>query len=369
MQGANRHDIAHGGIDGYDRPRLGRPEHGRPAETGAGAQAGASGDRGRNSRDFGYPRAVDHDRTQSEHEAFRALLAESGAEVVVAGPDEAGLLDAIFAYDPSLMTDAGAVLLRPGKELRLPEVDLAERTYAELGIPVIGRIEAPGTVEGGDTLWLDERTLAVGRGYRTNGEGIRQLAALLAPHGIETMTVDLPHWRGPDECLHLMSFISPVADRLAVVYLPLMSVPFVQELQRRGWSFIEVPDEEFETHGCNVLALAPMRVLVCDGSPVTRARLRGRRLRGAGLHGRRALPQSRGRPDLSDAPDLARRRRHNRDLCRSLTRSVATVTVRATPYRTGTTTRAGVESNSIATRSSSRASSCACEEVGDESDG
>jgi dimethylargininase len=223
---------------------------------------------------FGYPRAVDHDRTQTEHEMFRALLAESGAEVVIAGPDEAGLLDAIFTYDPSLMTDAGAMLLRPGKELRLPEVDLAEQIYRELGIPVMGRIEAPGTVEGGDTLWLDERTLAVGRGYRTNGEGIRQLAALLAPHGIEVMTVDLPHWRGPDECLHLMSFISPVADRLAVVYLPLMSVPFVQELQRRDWSFIEVPDEEFETHGCNVLALAPMRVLVCDGSPVTRDRLR-----------------------------------------------------------------------------------------------
>jgi N-dimethylarginine dimethylaminohydrolase len=171
------------------------------------------------------------------------------------------------------MTDAGAVLLRPGKELRLGEVDLAERSYAELGVPVIGRIEAPGTVEGGDTVWLDERTLAVGRGYRTNDEGIRQLSALLAPHGVDTMTVDLPHWRGPNECLHLMSFISPVADRLAIVYLPLMSVPFVQELQRRGWSFIEVPDEEFETHGCNVLALAPMRVLVCDGSPATRARL------------------------------------------------------------------------------------------------
>ncbi len=222
----------------------------------------------------GYPRAVDHDRTLMEHEAFRTLLAENGAEVVIAGPDEAGLLDAIFAYDPSLMTDAGAVLLRPGKVLRLREVDLAEQTYAELGIPVVGRIEALGTVEGGDTLWLDERTLAVGRGYRTNSEGIRQLAGLLAPHGIDVMTVELPHWRGPDECLHLMSLISPVADRLAVVYLPLMSVPFVQELQRRGWSFIEVPDEEFETHGCNVLALAPMRVLVCEGSPVTRERLR-----------------------------------------------------------------------------------------------
>ena len=223
--------------------------------------------------EFAYPRAVDHARTAAEHDAFCALLEQGGAEVALAGADDQGLLDAIFAYDPSLMTDAGAILLRPGKELRLPEVELAERSYVELGIPVIGRIEPPGTVEGGDTVWLDERTLAVGRGYRTNDEGIRQLRALLDSLGIEVMTVDLPHWRGPGECLHLMSFISPVAERLAVVYLPLMSVPFVEELQRRGWSFIEVPDEEFETHGCNVLALAPKRVLVCNGSPVTRTRL------------------------------------------------------------------------------------------------
>jgi dimethylargininase len=223
--------------------------------------------------EFGYSRAVDHARAGREHDAFCGLLEQGGAVVVSAGPDETGLLDAIFAYDPSLMTDAGAVLLRPGKEIRLPEVALAESSYIRLGIPVIGRIEAPGTVEGGDTVWLDEQTLAVGRGYRTNDEGIRQLRKVLEPHGIEVVTVDLPHWRGPGECLHLMSFISPVADRLAVVYLPLMSVPFVGELQRRGFSFIEVPDEEFETHGCNVLALAPKRVLVCNGSPETRARL------------------------------------------------------------------------------------------------
>jgi N-dimethylarginine dimethylaminohydrolase len=113
----------------------------------------------------------------------------------------------------------------------------------------------------------------VGRGYRTNDEGIRQLRAILEPHGVAVITVDLPHWRGPGECLHLMSFISPVAGQLAVVYLPLMSVPFVEELRRRGWSFIEAPEEEFDRHGCNVLALAPMRVLVCDGAPVTRGRL------------------------------------------------------------------------------------------------
>jgi dimethylargininase len=222
---------------------------------------------------FGYPRPVDRQQAEREHEAFRGLLQAAGVDVLLAGPDEAGLLDAIFAYDPSLTTNAGAVLLRPGKELRLPEVALAEQTYAELGIPIVGRIAAPGTVEGGDTLWLDERTLAVGRGYRTNGEGIRQLRAILAPHDIDVLTVDLPHWHGPDECLHLMSFISPVAEKLAVVYLPLMTVPFVEELRRRGWAFIDVPDEEFDRHGCNVLALAPKHVLVCEGSPVTRGRL------------------------------------------------------------------------------------------------
>jgi N-dimethylarginine dimethylaminohydrolase len=222
---------------------------------------------------FGYPQPIDQGRTVAEHRDFRALLEDAGIEVIAAAPDEPGLLDAIFAYDPSLTTDAGAILLRPGKELRIPEVAAAEATYRELGIPIAGRIEAPGTVEGGDTLWLDERTLAVGRGYRTNDEGIGQLRQILAPLGVTVLVVDLPHWHGPEECLHLMSFISPVAEKLAVVYLPLMSVPFVQELRRRGWQFIEVPDEEFDRHGCNVLALAPMKVLVCEGAPVTRQRM------------------------------------------------------------------------------------------------
>lgn len=222
---------------------------------------------------FGYPRPIDQERTVEEHRAFRALLERAGIEVIAEEADEPGLLDAIFAYDPSLTTDAGAILLRPGKALRLPEVAAAEATYGELGIPIAGRIAAPGTVEGGDTLWLDERTLAVGRGYRTNDEGIRQLREILAALDVTVLVVDLPHWHGPEECLHLMSFISPVAEKLAVVYRPLMSVPFVQELERRGWEFIEVPDEEFDRHGCNVLALAPMRVLVCDGAPVTRQRM------------------------------------------------------------------------------------------------
>lgn len=224
-------------------------------------------------RRFGYPDPVDPERSEREHAAFRALLGAAGAEVIEAGPDAAGLLDAVFAYDPSIVTDAGALLLRPGKPERLAEVALAERSYADLGIPMLGRIEAPGTVEGGDTLWLDERTLAVGRGYRTNGAGIEQLSRILAGIGVRVVPVALPHWRGPAECLHLMSLVSPVAPDVAVVSLPLMATAFVEELRGRGWGFVEVPDEEFDSLGCNVLALGGGRCLVCEGNPVTRARL------------------------------------------------------------------------------------------------
>jgi dimethylargininase len=224
-------------------------------------------------RALGYPRPVDAAVAEREHAAFRALLAQAGAEVIEAGPDGPGQLDAIFAYDPSIMTDAGAILLRMGKPLRLGETDLAAAEYAKRSIPVLGRIMAPGTVEGGDTLWLDERTLAVGRGYRTNDAGIAQLTTILAGIGVDVLPVALPHWHGPDECLHLMSLISPVAADLAVVYPPLLATAFVEELQGRGWGFIEVPDEEFDSLGCNVLALGLRRCLVCDGNPITRSRL------------------------------------------------------------------------------------------------
>lgn len=222
---------------------------------------------------FGYPRPVDHDAALRQHAAFIALLTAAGTEVIAAGPDPAGMLDGIFAHDPSTVTNGGAILLRPGKELRREEIACHEASYEELGIPILGRIMPPGTVEGGDLVWLDPTTLAVGRGYRTNDDGIEQLRRLLAPLGVTLLTTELPHWRGPSECLHLMSLISPIAPDLAVVYQPLLATPFVQELERREMQLIDVPDEEFDTLGCNVLALAPKRVVVCDGSPVTRGRL------------------------------------------------------------------------------------------------
>jgi len=224
-------------------------------------------------RRFGYARPVDHALAEREHAAFREMLAAEGVDVVAAGPDPDGELDAIFAFDPSIITDAGTILCRMGKPARRVETALAERAYADLGIPVLGRIEEPGMVEGGDTCWLDERTLAVGRGYRTNTAGIAQLTALLAGIGVEVVAVDLPHWRGPGECLHLLSLISPVGPDFAVVYLPLLAAGFVEALREREWRLVLVPDEEFDSLGCNVLALAPNRGLMEQGNPVTRARL------------------------------------------------------------------------------------------------
>ena len=224
-------------------------------------------------QELAYFHPVDDEKSREEHAAFVELLKNSGAEVVIVPPDEPGYMDAVFCYDPSLISNGGAILLRPGKPQRVDEVAFHARTYADIGIPILGQIEAPGTVEGGDTLWIDNRTLAVGRGYRTNKTGVAQLQAILDPLGVSVISYDLAHYHGPGECLHLMSFISPVDEKLAVVYLPLMPVQLVEDLQERGWEFIEVPDEEFEPMACNVLALGPRNVIAMDGNPVTRARM------------------------------------------------------------------------------------------------
>ncbi|HEX5501113.1 MAG TPA: arginine deiminase family protein [Thermomicrobiales bacterium] len=223
---------------------------------------------------FAYRRPIDQEQAAREHAALRQLLAGAGVEVVAGAIGDPALQDAIFAFDPVIVTDAGAVLCRMGKSLREPEVPLMERTLGALGIPVAGRIVAPGTVEGGDCLWLDRRTLAVGRGYRTNAEGIGQLRAILAEQGVEVVTVDLPHWRGPGECLHLLSLISLLDERLAVVYPPLLSVAFIEELAARGVATVPIPDAEFATQGCNALALAPRRALLLRENVVTAGRLR-----------------------------------------------------------------------------------------------
>ena len=221
-------------------------------------------------REYGWRAAPDPAAAGQEHEALCALLEEAGAEVVLAA-GETGNPDAIYTYDPLLVGDEGAVLLRPGKDGRLGEPDALVTDLERAGVPVAARVEAPGTVEGGDTLWLGHETLLAGRGYRTNASGVEQLAAAFPD--AELHVFDLPHWNGRAEVMHLMSLISPLDDDLALVYPRLAPVRLLELLAERGIGTVEVPDEEFETMGPNVLALGPRRALALEGNDETRRRL------------------------------------------------------------------------------------------------
>lgn len=224
-------------------------------------------------QEFGYLRPLNHYQAVDEHARIRQLLTEAGMEVINGEIDSPLLQDAIFPFDPVYITDAGAVLCRMGKPLRDPEVNLAEQVMADLGIPIAGRIEPPGTLEGGDCLWLDENTLAIGRGYRTNASGIEQMAEIMGRQGVDVVTVGLPHWHGPKECLHLLSLISMIDEELAVVHLPLLDTGFVQLLKARGIEFVEIPENEFVTQAPNVLVTSPRKCIILKENLVTAARL------------------------------------------------------------------------------------------------
>lgn len=222
---------------------------------------------------FGYPRPVDHTRAVEEHRAFCTILEGQGIEVVRQPPAAPGSMDAIFVYDPSIVTDEGAVIGRPAKEVRRAETRSVADFYRDLEIPILAQIEGPGVLEMGDLFWIDEYTLAAGEGFRTNAAALDELEIRLQPFSIDIIRVPLPYWHGPAECLHLLSLISPIDQGLAVGYLPLLSVNFLGVLQAAGWKVVPVPDEEFASQGANVLALGPRKVLVLAGNPVTRQRL------------------------------------------------------------------------------------------------
>lgn len=210
---------------------------------------------------------------QAQHDTLMDLLVREGIELVHLPEAETTGLDSIYTHDPVVTVAGGVILGRMGKALRAAEPEAAGDLLAQLGVPILGRITGVGQLEGGDVCWLDERTVAVGQGYRTNAEGIRQLRALLGERVDDVIPVPLPHWTGPADCLHLLSFISPVDLRTAVVYSRLMPVPFRQLLLDRGWELVEVPDGEYDSMACNVLAVAPGRCIMLAGNPVTQARL------------------------------------------------------------------------------------------------
>lgn len=218
-----------------------------------------------------YTSRPDLDEARREHDALVAILTGAGAEVIDHPEPQPDRADSIYVFDPALITDRGAVILRMGKELRRGEEAAMARRLEEIGVPVLAELRGDALAEGGDLLWLDSETLAAGQGFRTNAEGLRQLREILT--GVEVLPVELPYFTGPEACLHLLSLISIVDRDLAVVYPPLMPVSFWRMLRDRGFRLVEVPEEEFPTMGPNVLALAPGRCLMLEGNPVTRERL------------------------------------------------------------------------------------------------
>jgi len=237
-------------------------------------RSAASAMRHARASEWHYGPGFDPGKAAAQHEALTQLVVASGAEIEWLTDADDGLADSVFTHDPSLMTDHGAIILAMGKALRRDEPALHEQVYRRLGIPVLGRIESPGQVEGGDCVWVDARTLAVGRGVRTNQDGIQQLSNLLTPKGIQVYGFDLPLWHGEEACLHLMSVISPLADDLALVYAPLLPAAFYQMLRARGIRLVEGDAEEFRASNglsLNVLPTAPRQVIAVAGFPRTAA--------------------------------------------------------------------------------------------------
>lgn len=221
-----------------------------------------------------YGPTFDARKAIEQHKVFVNLVEKSGTEVLWIEDNGDGLADSMFTHDPSLMTDKGAVILRMGKPLRGPEPDLHEKTYRDAGIPILGRIKAPGTVEGGDCIWVDHETLAIGRGVRSNQAGIEQMQAILKPIGVTVLGFDLPLWQGEEACLHLMSVMSPLAPKLALVHAPLMPATFYMLLRDRGYTLIHAPEADFATSNglnLNVLPVKPNHVIMVSGFPATRA--------------------------------------------------------------------------------------------------
>ncbi len=206
-----------------------------------------------------------------EYEELVALLRKFDMKIDFLPLDERLTLDSLYVRDAAVVSQKGVILCNMGKPQRKYEPRVAGAAFISWGIPVVGAIEGKGCLEGGDIVWLDDDTVAVGRTYRTNEEGIRQMKELTGD--TDVISVPLPHYRGPEDVFHLMSILSPIDHDLALVYSRYMLIPFREVLIEKGINLIEVPESEFETMGCNVLAVAPRQCIMLKGNPETKARL------------------------------------------------------------------------------------------------
>ena len=209
-------------------------------------------------------------KSLEEYATFQTFFREKNISTCFFPINRKTKIDSIYSRDASIATDFGIIICNMGKQGRIHEPYAQLEAYKINNVNILGEIKFPGALEGGDVAWLDQNTLAVGHTYRTNEEGISQLKGLLQPKGIEIIVVELPHYKGKSDVFHLMSILSPVDKNLAVVYSPLMPIKFRNELLERGFQLVEVPEQEFDSMGCNVLAVAPRDCLMVAGNPITR---------------------------------------------------------------------------------------------------
>ena len=217
-----------------------------------------------------YFEAPNFNKAILDYENFVSLLKSFDIELHYLPEDKSTSLDSIYTHDPCVISNNGVIICNMGKKSRLPESDAIEKFFNSIQIPILGKIKTPGILEGGDVVWIDNKTIAVGEGYRTNREGIEQLKHLLSDQVQDVISVPIPHWNGPQDCLHLMSNLSPIDHNLYLVYSRLLPVSFRKYLLDQNIELIDVPDEEYESMGCNVLAVSPRKVIMISGNSKTK---------------------------------------------------------------------------------------------------
>ena len=220
--------------------------------------------------ELNYHEAPNFNKAISDYEKFVDLLESFDIEIYYLPHNKSTSLDSIYTHDPCVISNKGVIICNMGKKARLQEADSMETFFNSIEVPILGKIQSPGTLEGGDVVWINEKTIAIGEGYRTNKEGIEQLKLLLSDQVETVISVSIPHWNGPNDCLHLMSNLSPIDHNLYLIYSRLLPVSFRKYLLDQNIELIDVPDDEYASMGCNVLAVAPRKVIMISGNSKTK---------------------------------------------------------------------------------------------------
>jgi len=223
--------------------------------------------------------APNFDESINEYESFMEILISLNIKLYFLEKDGKTTIDSIYTHDPFIISNEGAIICNMGKKNRINEIENIKKFLNKKNIPVIGEISAPGKLEGGDIVWINKNTIAVGIGYRSNIEGVEQLEKILFKSVKDIIPVALPHWNGPNDCLHLMSNLSPIDHNLFLVYLRLLPVEFIQYLSKNGIELIDVPDKEYQKMACNVLTVSPKEVIMLEGNPLTKNLLEKRKVK------------------------------------------------------------------------------------------